>query len=167
MTLITLTYISNKYWMFYAYDYIWSKVKWDTKVKTVYAYVVGDLLHIGHLKALQQAKALGDELIVGVLTDDAVEAYKRTPVIPFEERIELIASLKCVDVAMPQYDVDPTEILKGLEVDIVVHGDDWGEDFPGAKYMKNIGKKSVRTSYYPNQSTTKIISLIGGRIDAK
>lgn len=126
----------------------------------VYTFVVGDLLHVGHLRALQQAKALGDHLIVGVLTDEAVSAYKRHPVIPFEERMELVANLKCVDEVMRQDNVDPTENLKKLNVDILTHGDDWDENFPGAEYMRSIGKKALRTKYYPNQSTTKIIEKI-------
>jgi len=129
----------------------------------VYAYVSGDLLHIGHLKALQQAKALGDYLIVGVLTDEATAAYKRWPVIPFEERLELVENLKCVDEAIPQDDVDPTGNLKMLkDIDIVTHGDDWDENFPGVEYMRSIGKKTVRTRYHPGQSTTKIIEKIRG-----
>lgn len=130
----------------------------------VYTYVVGDLWHIGHLKCLQQAKALGDYLIVGVLSDEAVEAYKRTPIIPFEERIELVADSKQVDEVVRQDSVDPTENLKRLNVDIVVHGDDWDENFPGAEYMRSIGKKAIRTKYYPKQSTSKIIREIRRRI---
>lgn len=126
----------------------------------VYAYACGDLLHIGHLRFFEQAKKLGDYLIVGVLTDAAVEAYKRKPIIPFEERIELIANLKCVDEVIRQDNVDPTENLKRRNPDIVVHGDDWPENFPGAVYMKNIGKKAVRTKYYPHRSTTQIIEQI-------
>ena len=132
--------------------------------RIIYAYVVGDLLHVGHLKALQQAKELGDYLIVGVITDKGVEAYKRKPVIPFEERIELIQNLKCVDWAVKQNDVDPTENLKIYDPDVVVHGDDWGEDFPGAKYMRESGKEAVRTEYYKGQSTTEIIGKIKGEL---
>lgn len=129
----------------------------------VYTYVVGDLFHIGHLKCLQQAKALGDSLIVGVLTDEAVATYKRTPIIPFEERIEIVRNIKCVDFAVMQDDLDPTETLKRialLQPDIIVHGDDWGENFPGAEYMRSIGKQAIRTKYYPHQSTTKIVEGI-------
>ena len=128
----------------------------------VYAYVVADLLHLGHLRALQQAKSLGDYLIVGVLTDEAVVAYKRWPIIPFEERLELVANLKCVDEVVRQGTLDPTENLKKLDVDIVVHGDDWDENFPGATYMRSIGKKAIRTAYYKGQSTTEIIEWIRG-----
>lgn len=127
---------------------------------SVYAYVVGDLLHIGHLKALQQARALGDYLVVGVITDKGVAAYKRKPIIPFEERMALIASLECVDVAVVQEGVDPTDNLRVLDIDILVHGDDWNENFPGAEYMRRIGKQAIRTKYYEEQSTTKIIDKI-------
>ncbi len=126
----------------------------------IYTYVAGDLLHVGHLRAMQQAKALGDYLIVGVLTDEAIEKYKRKPIIPFDERAELFASLKCVDRVVMQEDVDPTENLKVLRPDVLVHGDDWEEDFPGAKYMRSIGGKVIRTKYYQAQSTTKIIEQI-------
>lgn len=163
MSLITFLYIGNKLWIYYLYDWVWSKIRWQTRV-TVYAYVAGDLPHIGHLRCLQQAKALGNYLIVGVLTDKAIEAYKRVPIIPFEERAEMFANFKCVDEVVRQDSVDPTENLKKLQPDIVVHGDDWNEDFPGAKYMKSIGRKAIRTKYYPGQSTTKIIELITKRI---
>ena len=127
----------------------------------VYAYVAGDLLHIGHLRALQQAKALGDHLTIGVITDKGITAYKREPVIPFAERIVLIANLKCVDVAMQQNSVDPTENLKRLgDMDILAHGDDWDENFPGAAYMRSVGKKVILVSYYKGQSTTDIIERI-------
>ena len=132
----------------------------------VYAYVVGDLLHRGHRQALRQAKALGDYLIVGVLTDEAVEAYKRKPIIPLDERLEGIEELPYVDEVIVQHSLDPTENLKKLDVDIVVHGDDWSEDFPGADYMRSIGKQAIRTKYYPHQSTTKIIKKIQEQEDA-
>ena len=126
----------------------------------VYAYVVGDLWHIGHKRALHQAKALGDYLIVGVLTDEAVAAYKRWPIIPFEERIELVGDCKAVDEAVRQDDVDPTKNLKKYKPDIVTHGDDWGEDFPGAEYMRSIGKLAIRTKYHTGRSTTEVIATL-------
>ncbi len=162
MSLVTFIYIGNKLWLYRLYDYVWERIKWQARV-TVYAYVAGDLIHVGHLNCLKQAKALGNYLIVGVLTDDAISAYKRTPVIPFEQRIEMFANLKCVDEVIRQNNVDPTDNLKKLpQVDIVVHGDDWGDNFPGAAYMKSIGKKAVRTKYYQGQSTTAIINRIRG-----
>ena len=129
----------------------------DNERRVVYTYVVGDLFHIGHLRMLKQAKALGDYLIVGVLTDEAVVAYKRRPVIPFDERIEIISAIKYVDLAVKQESLDPTDNLTRLSVDILSHGNDWDEDFPGASYMRRTGKKVTKTRYYNGQSTTKII----------
>lgn len=131
--------------------------------RIIYTYVAADLLHRGHLRALQQAKALGGYLIVGVITDEGIAAYKRRPVISFEERMELVANLKCVDEVMRQDSVDPTENLKKVKPDILTHGDDWDENFPGAEYMRSIGKKAVRTKYYHPQSTSKIINKIKQR----
>lgn len=132
----------------------------------VYTYVVGDLLHIGHLRCLQQARALGDYLIVGVLTDEATAAYKRLPVIPFKERIEMVANLKCVDEAVQQASLDPCKNLARYEPDILTHGHSKDEKFPGddvEKYAKWASIKLVRTVYYPGTSTTKIIDKIKER----
>ena len=132
----------------------------------VYATAVGDLLHRGHRRALKQAKALGDYLIVGVLTDEAVAAYKRKPIIPLDERLEGIEELPYVDDVIIQDSIDPTENLMILDPDILTHGDDWGENFPGAEYMRSIGKQVIRTKYYKEQSTTKIIEKIRGRLES-
>jgi len=131
----------------------------------IYAYVVGDLWHLGHKRFVQQAKALGDYLIVGVLTDEATMAYKREPIIPFEERIELVMDSKQVDEVMRQDNVDPTENLKKRpDVDIVVHAhfpDDILAHWQSAcEYMESVGKRAIRLNYYPGQSTTKIIGKI-------
>lgn len=133
-------------------------------MKVVYTYVVGDLFHIGHLKCLQQAKALGDYLIVGVITDKAVESYKRIPIIPFEERLEIIKNIKCVDEAIEQDALDPTDTIKSLKTtpDVLVHGDDWDENFPGAEYMRSIGKRAERVKWYPGRPTTAQITFLQG-----
>lgn len=130
------------------------------KGEIVYTYVVCDLFHYGHLKFLKKAKKLGDWLIVGVLTDDAVTQYKRKPIIPFEERMEIVRAIKCVDRVVVQDALDPTENLKKLKVDTLVHGDDWSENFPGSSYMRSIGKKVASILYYSHQSTSKIIDKV-------
>lgn len=138
--------------------------------RIVYAYVVGDLWHIGHKRFLQQAKALGNYLIVGVLTDEAVIAYKREPIIPYEERIELIADSKQVDEVIRQDDVNPTENLKKIKPDILVHAHYLNENpihwQQGCAYMESIGKQSIRLNYYPGQSTTQIIERIKNLFDS-
>lgn len=127
----------------------------------VFASVCGDLFHVGHLSYLRQSKALGDYMIVGVLTDEAIMAYKRCPIVSFGERVELVKNIKGVDEVVLMDNVDPTELLKKLgNIDIITHSDDWSENFPGAEYMRSIGKQAIRTRYYPRQSTTKIIEKI-------
>ena len=129
----------------------------------VYTYVVADLLHVGHLRCLQQAKALGDYLIVGVLTDEATAAYKRTPIIPFEERMELVASIWCVDKVVKQNSLDPTENIISLHPDIATHSHNENEEFPGTDVealMKELGGRAVRTNYHHGTSTTEIMNKI-------
>lgn len=70
-------------------------------IKVFYAGV-WDLLHVGHVRALEEAKRLGDWLCVGVITDDQVASYKERPVIPQRERMELVAALRCVDEVVYQ-----------------------------------------------------------------
>ena len=132
----------------------------------VYTYVVADLLHIGHLRCLQQAKALGDYLIVGVLTDEATAAYKRVPIIPFEERMELVSALKCVDEVIRQSSLDPTENIVKIKPNIVTHSHNENEKFPGADVealMRKLGRKAIRTNYYHGTSTTEIMKRIRER----
>jgi len=142
-------------------------------MKTVgYAFVVGDLLHIGHLHFFQKCKRHCDFLIVGVYTDRLTESYKRKPVIPFEERIELVAALKLVDMVVEVEYRECTPMLKkltseGWEIDFLFHGDDWDlssdEDLKRSKeYIESIGGKLVLTPYHEGQNTTLIIQKIIG-----
>lgn len=126
----------------------------------VFASIVGDLFHIGHLNFLRQAKALGDYLIVGVLTDRVAESYKRTPIISEEQRMAIIEQIRYVDEVFLQDTLEPDSNFLECRVDIIVCGDDWLYDFPGAEYMRSIGKKAINVPYYPHQSTTKVIKRI-------
>lgn len=133
-------------------------------MKVGYAFVVGDLFHVGILRFLKMAKGMSDFLIVGVLTDQAAVSYKRVPIIPFDERVDIIESLRCVDMVVTQDSRDPTGTLKrlredGWKVDLLFHGDDWPE-IPGSDYIQLTGGKLVRIPYYGGQSTTRIIERI-------
>ena len=134
-------------------------------MKVGYAFVVADLFHVGHLQFLETAKKHCDYLIVGVLTDNAVESYKRRPVIPFSERMRIVGALKCVNAVVIQPHRDPTETMKslheGVEISLLFHGDDW-KTVPGAEYIESIGGKLVKLPYYKEQTTTKIIEKIRG-----
>jgi len=125
-------------------------------MKIVYAYVVGDILHEGHLLALENARALGDKLIVGVLTDKAVMEKKSIPVVSFNERIKIIGSLRCVDCAVPQDDYSPINNLKAIQPDILMES----TSHIGNKYLKQLRKvfkgRIIMMPYYPEQSSSAI-----------
>lgn len=97
-------------------------------MKKVYLSMSSDIIHNGHIKIISKASALG-ELTVAVLTDEAVARYKRYPMIPFEERVQIIGSIKGVTNVVEQTTIDYTENLLKYKPDIVVHGDDWKQGF--------------------------------------
>ena len=71
-----------------------------------YAAGVFDLFHIGHLNLLKNAKSMCDKLIIGVTTDDLVLYKGKRAIIPFQDRLEIVRSIKYVDAAIPQKDMD-------------------------------------------------------------
>lgn len=110
----------------------------DKKYKIGYTTGVFDMFHIGHLNIIKKAKEQCDYLIVGVSTDELVESYKhKRPIIPFEQRIEIVEAIKYVDQVVPQTDMDKTVAWKTLKFDAVFHGDDWR----GSALYGNIEKK--------------------------
>lgn len=91
------------------------------------AYTSGtfDMFHKNHLEIIRRARSVARHLIVGVSTDELVQTYKELPIIPFEERIEIIASLKYVDTAIPQHSLNHIELVHKLKINCFVVGDDW------------------------------------------
>ena len=124
--------------------------------KIVVGYTTGvfDLFHIGHLNLLKNAKGLCDKLIVGVTTDELVSYKHKKAVIPFEERIEIVRNIKCVDAAIPQEDLDKFKMWEKLHFDILFVGDDWFKH-PEAKFAK-VGVKIVYYPYTKGTSSTLI-----------
>ena len=98
--------------------------------KTVITYGTFDMFHIGHLRLLQRAKALGDELIVAVSTDEFNEEKGKKCLISYEQRAEIVANIKCVDRVIPEtsWEQKKEDILK-YGVDLLVMGDDWRGKF--------------------------------------
>ena len=131
-------------------------------MKVGYAYVVADLLHIGHLKHLQACKALCDKLIVGVLTDGATMEKKPKPIISFGERLELIKSLQFVDVAVKQEAYSPLPNVEQLRTDILFestsHSDQAIKD--ARKFMKKLKGRVIVMPYYAGQNSTAIKNKI-------
>lgn len=119
-----------------------------------YAYVVGDILHEGHLLALENCKALCDKLIVGVLTDEAVMEKKSRPVFGFKERQMLIRALRCVDAVVAQGTYSPMANVRVIKPDILFESN--SHDKPG----KNPYGKTQVMPYFPFQCSTKIKNKI-------
>jgi phosphoenolpyruvate phosphomutase len=92
----------------------------------VYVGMSADLVHPGHLKVIGRARELG-EVVVGLLTDEAIASYKRLPYMSYDDRQEVIESVKGVSRVIPQATLDYVENLEAVRPDYVVHGDDWRE----------------------------------------
>lgn len=129
----------------------------------VFTNGVYDLLHPGHLRYLQAARALGDALIVGVNSDRSVRATKgpARPFNPEAERAELIAALDCVDAAIVFDQDTPHEIISRLQPDVLVKGADWAEDaIVGRDVVEARGGRVVRMPIEQGFSTTTLIERI-------
>lgn len=119
----------------------------------VYTGGTFDMFHSNHLKMIEYARGLGGTLIVGVSTDELVASYKAAPVVPFEERIAIIKALKYPDIVIPQRSLEHTELVKKLNVDVFVVGDDWVGKYD---YLKDLG---VDVFYFPRGEGVSTTSL--------
>ena len=129
-------------------------------------YTVGtfDLLHVGHLALLNQCKLLGNILVVGVASDAVVNMYKpNVPVVPLEQRVEMLEALSCVDIVRPYYQLEYVSGCKEVGADIFVVGEDWGKkphNLDVNNYLREMGKKIVKVTYNPRTSSTKIKKIV-------
>ncbi len=119
-----------------------------------------DLLHRGHLHLLKEAKKLGDLLIVAMNSDRSVRKIKGPdrPILPEEERAELIAALEMVDYVTSFDNPDPYEVIKELRPNVLVKGGDWDKDeIVGTEVVKGDGGEVAVVPYLEGYSTTQII----------
>ena len=114
-----------------------------------YTTGVYDLFHIGHLNLLKNAKGLCDKLIVGVTVDELVKYKHKQAVIPFEERLEIVRSIKYVDAAIPQETLDKFAILENLKFDILFVGDDWYKSERWQELEEKFKRVGVKIIYFP------------------
>lgn len=124
-----------------------------------YTSGVYDLFHVGHLNLLKNAKGLCDKLIVGVTVDELVAYKGKSAVIPFEDRIEIVRNIKCVDAAVPQYDMDKLTMCKKLGANVLFVGDDWHNTDKWKIYEKELALEGIKVIYFPytkGTSSTKI-----------
>lgn len=117
----------------------------------VIGYTTGvfDLFHIGHLNLLRNAKSMCDKLVVGVTTDDLVSYKNKRAIIPFEERIEVVRSIKHVDAVIPQQSMDKMEIWRKIHFDMMFVGDDWFETNKWKDLEQEFISVGVRIVYFP------------------
>ncbi|MCX6990514.1 MAG: adenylyltransferase/cytidyltransferase family protein [Chlamydiae bacterium] len=133
----------------------------------VYADIVGDLFHAGHIEFLKKARGFGDYLIVGVIADENVEEYKRTPILTLEERVKIISACRYVDEVIAAPPLRPTkEWLAEQDIDYVVHGDDFNPELLRDQYGASLDLGIFRSvPYTPGISTSNIIQRIVERYE--
>ena len=122
-----------------------------------------DLLHPGHIGSLEQARALGDALIVGLNSDASVRQLKGAgrPVLPERERAEILVALECVDAVVIFDELTPREIIARLLPDVLVKGADWaGDQIVGREEVEAAGGRVVSIPVVPGYSTTEILRKI-------
>ena len=120
------------------------------KYKVGYTTGVFDMFHIGHLNILRRAKEQCEYLIVGVSTDELVQEYKnKTPIIPFEERAEIVQSIDCVDKVIAQVDRDKFGAWRELKFDVMFVGDDWKGKPLFVEVEKKLKEVGIDVVYFP------------------
>ena len=129
--------------------------------KQVIGYTAGvfDLFHIGHLNLLKRAKGMCDKLVVGVTVDELVKYKGKEAFIPFNERAEIVRSIKYVDKVVPQENMDKISMCKKLDAKLLFVGDDWYGTEKWKEYEKEAKKEGIKIVYFPytkSISSTKI-----------
>jgi D-beta-D-heptose 7-phosphate kinase/D-beta-D-heptose 1-phosphate adenosyltransferase len=122
-----------------------------------------DLLHIGHVHYLQEARKLGDCLVVAVNSDSSVRQIKEPgrPIIPEGQRAEVVAALGCVDWITIFAESDPLVLIRLLKPDVLVKGTDWSEEeIVGALEVREAGGQVLRIPLVPGSSTSVILEKV-------
>lgn len=129
----------------------------------VFTNGVFDLLHPGHVRYLQEARALGDVLIVGLNSDRSARAIKGPdrPINPEHERAEVLLALAAVDAVAIFDEQTPHAIIDRIQPDVLVKGADWGpDDIVGRDIVEARGGRVVRIELTPGFSTTELIRRV-------
>jgi rfaE bifunctional protein nucleotidyltransferase chain/domain len=129
----------------------------------VFTNGVYDLLHRGHVEYLEEARALGDRLVVGVNGDASVRRLKgpERPILPQRDRAALIAALACVDMAIVFDDDTPLALIEAVQPDVLVKGADWGADqIVGREVVEARGGRVERIALREGLSTSTLVSRI-------
>ena len=122
-----------------------------------------DLLHIGHLRYLEEAKGLGDILVIGVNSDSSVQRLKgpKRPVLPLEERMELLSGFECVDYVTSFDESTPLELITVLKPHVLVKGGDWSKGtIVGREVVEGLGGEVAVLPFVEGNSTSDLIETI-------
>ncbi len=131
--------------------------------KVVFTNGCFDLLHVGHVRYLKAARELGDCLVVAINSDDSMRALKgnERPIIPEEQRAEILAALSCVDYVIIFQELDPFRLISLLQPDVLVKGGDWApEQIVGGEEVEARGGKVLSLPLVEGIGTSTIISSI-------
>jgi rfaE bifunctional protein nucleotidyltransferase chain/domain len=136
------------------------RATWPPDTRVVLTNGVFDLLHVGHLRYLREAKRHGDVLIVGVNADAQVNKPGR-PIVPEHERAELVAALEPVDFAVIFTADTADELLRALRPDVYVKGADYSEStLPEAATAREVGARLVFVTLTPERSTSALVERL-------
>jgi rfaE bifunctional protein nucleotidyltransferase chain/domain len=138
--------------------------------KLVFTNGCFDILHVGHVRYLNQARALGDALIVAINSDSSVRAIKgdSRPIIPQSERAEVLAALSSVDFVLIFTDPTPKQVIDAMVPDVLVKGADWGiAEIVGRNTVENAGGSVCNLPLVQGSSTTDIIQRVIDRFGGK
>jgi len=122
-----------------------------------------DLLHQGHIRYLEQARNLGDLLVVAINGDGSVRRLKGPgrPVVPAVQRAEVLAGLEAVDAVLVFHELDPERVIRAIRPDVLVKGGDWPVDrIVGAEFVLSRGGAVRSLPYVAGTSTTELIRRI-------
>lgn len=137
-------------------------IKRDGK-KIVFTNGCFDILHVGHLRYLEEAKMFGDILVIGLNSDASVKRLKgdKRPIVPEYERAEMLLGLKCVDYVVIFEEDTPVELLGEVKPDVHVKGGDYTKDrLPEAEIVERNGGRVEIVSLIKGKSTTNIVKKI-------
>lgn len=135
----------------------------ERKERVVFTNGCFDILHVGHVRYLQRARELGEVLVIGLNSDESVKRLKgrSRPILPLDERRELLLALRAVDYVCVFAEDTPFEIIAQVRPDVLVKGGDWPvEKIVGHDYVASYGGKTYSLPYIEGRSTTEIIAQI-------
>ncbi len=142
-----------------------NRIKAERK-KIVFTNGCFDLLHVGHIRYLAQAKKLGDFLIIGLNSDSSVKELKGEdrPINSFEDRATLLSAIESVDLVIMFEEQTPENLIKDIVPDILVKGGDYNiEDIVGYQTVMQNGGQVKTLSFYDGYSSTNYINKIKKR----